>query len=73
MFGRTRTRVPWLRVTSARMQNTSMGRLPQDLAGDEAAASPAPEYVADNPAASEDAWARERAHYEAKNGPVDDG
>ncbi len=44
-----------------------MGNLPGDVAAGGPQHEPAPEYIADAPAPSEDAWAREQALYRAKN------
>jgi hypothetical protein len=73
MFKRRSIRVPWLRVTGARMQNASVGRLPENLAEGDGSQQPAPEYIAEAAPPSEDAWAREQALYRAKNESDDHG
>lgn len=73
MFKGRSIRVPWLRVTGARMQNASDGRLPDNLAAGDGSQQPAPEYVAEAATPSEDAWAREQALYRAKNESDDHG
>ncbi len=49
------------------MQLESVGRLPDDVAAGRSEQEPAPEYIAEAAAPSDDEWEREQARYRAKN------